>query len=265
MPDGVGRANRVRARVALGDAEVGRGRRGRGDEAVVLVDAIGNRTEVVGGGSPRDTNDSRCGAVGRGEARREGGSGAVRRVEALEEQRVLDIRSTFRCARSSRRARRRARASRARRRRARRSAGRWRHRRRARRCSSAGRNRRRHRTYARARARRRPGETWEPRASQAWRKTTAIPGRAPDGLSPTPQTSKSGPLLLQRAVVVDEVGLLGLREPMLGEQQADRRERDVDLPVGGLRQRHVGDVELSERARAGERVEIEARGARRVL
>ena len=74
-----------------------------------------------------------------------------------------------------------------------------------------------------------------------------------------------GPPLLQRAVVVDEVGLLGLREPMLGEQQADRRERDVDLPVGGLGQRHVGDVELSERARAGERVEIEARRARRVL
>ena len=51
---------------------------------------------------------------------------------------------------------------------------------------------------------------------------------------------------------------------MLGEQEADRRERGVDLS-GLLRERHVGDVELSERARAGEWVEIESRRARRVL
>ena len=73
-----------------------------------------------------------------------------------------------------------------------------------------------------------------------------------------------GRLLLDRPVVVDEVCLLGLDEPVLGEQEADRRERGVDLP-GRLRQRHVGDVKLSERARAGERVEIETRRARRVL
>ena len=80
VPDGVGRANRVRARVALGDAEDGRGRRRRGDETVVLVDAIGDRPDVVGGGSPRDTNDPRRATVGRGEAR--GREGAARSGES---------------------------------------------------------------------------------------------------------------------------------------------------------------------------------------
>ena len=52
-----------------------------------------------------------------------------------------------------------------------------------------------------------------------------------------------------RAVVVDEVGLLGLVEADLGEHQPDLLEGAVDA-AGPARQLHVRDVEGAERARA---------------
>ena len=65
-------------------------------------------------------------------------------------------------------------------------------------------------------------------------------------------------------VVVDEIGLVGLVEPRRRKLQPDRAERSRGA-AGRLGQREIRDVERSERARAGDREEIETRRASRVL
>ena len=73
-------------------------------------------------------------------------------------------------------------------------------------------------------------------ATHESRNTIAMPGSPPEGLASHAADLGVDSLLLQRAVVVEEVRLLRLDEPLLGEQEAERREGACrsDRPVAGV-------------------------------
>ena len=213
--------------MALGDADDRGGRRRRGDEAIVLIDAIGDRPHVVGGRSPeiRTIPGPAPSVAVRLAGRREQRGRASRGARGTGSP---GRRATCRCARSSRRARRRGRVSRARRRR--------------------GGIQEVVRDIAHVPSLQWCGAEPETASKVCTSSCTATMGQAMlllrlAGLEEDDcdagQTAgrdvadaadlEVGRLLLHGAVVVDEVGLLGLDESVLGEQEADRRERGVDL------------------------------------
>ena len=264
VPDRVGRAHGVRARVGLGNVEERRHRCRGADEATVLVDAIRDRADVVARGAPRDPDDPRSGPVGRGETRRQGGGSAVRGVESFEEQRVLDVQPPSRVpvvvvVSAVEHVRLEL------------LAGEGRVQQVARDVADVTLA-----TVVRGCAGDRAENVHElvhghDRAERALLRSAGVEKDDRDareagggGIAGSADRC-AGRLPLDRPVVVDEVRLLALDEAVcLGKQESERLEGGVDV-AGLLRQRHAGDVELPERGRAGECEEIEARRARRVL